>query len=95
VENSNSGKTDGLEVRYSNERIKMGAIMMDIRNLAKTLKAARLMHEGKGIEGHKLLKNLRGEDLRDAARFVEDYPLLAEIIMRRGATEADTPSGNI
>jgi hypothetical protein len=69
----------------------MGAIMMDIRNLAKTLKAARLMHEGKCTEGDNLLKTLRGKDLRDAARFVEDYPLLAEIIVRRAAEAADTP----
>ncbi len=62
--------------------------MMDMQNLAKTLKAARLMHEGRSTEGHSLLTNLRGQDLRDAARFIEDYPLIAEIMMRRGA-EAD------
>lgn len=64
--------------------------MMDMRNLAKTLKAARLMHEGRSTEGHSLLKNLRGQDLRDAARFVEDYPLIAELMMRRGAKADDT-----
>ncbi len=65
--------------------------MMDIRNLARTLKAARLMHEGRSTEGSKLLKYLGDQDLRDAARFVENYPLLAEMIMRRDAQAGDTP----
>ncbi len=69
--------------------------MMDIRNLAKTLKAARLMHEGRSTEGHRLLTNLRGQELRDAARFIENYPLIAEIMMRRGTEADDTPMEDI
>ena len=40
--------------------------MMDMQNLAKTLKAARLMRKGKTTEGRNLLKNLGSQDLRDA-----------------------------
>ena len=69
--------------------------MMDIRNLAKTLKAARLMHEGKCTESHNLLKNIQGQDLRDAARFVQDYPLVAEIMMRSESQADDTLTGEI
>jgi hypothetical protein len=95
VENSTSQKraacTSGILMKE-----KMGrSVMMDIRNLARTLKAARLKHEGRGTEGSKLLKYLGDQDLRDAARFVENYPLLAEMIMRRDAQAGDTPPGEI
>jgi hypothetical protein len=70
------------KVQYSNHRKKCGGSMVDMRNLAKTLKAARLMHQGKSTEGHNILKNLRAQDLHDAARFVQEYPLIAEIMMR-------------
>ena len=64
--------------------------MLDLQDIAKTLKAARLMHERQSSGDSPILTKLRDQDLREAAHFIEKYPLIAEIMMRRG-TDADEP----
>jgi len=65
--------------------------MLDLRDIAKTLKAARLMQERQSSGNHPILTKLRDQDLREEAHFIEKYPLIAKIMMRRGANADEPP----